>query len=62
MGERVLISGAAGGVGTAAVQLASAAGATVVATVRDQARHADVAELGSHHRHRTRCRGRPWSL
>jgi len=46
MGERVLISGAAGGVGTAAVQLAAAAGATVVATVRDQARHADVADLG----------------
>ncbi|HEY2215475.1 MAG TPA: zinc-binding dehydrogenase, partial [Acidimicrobiales bacterium] len=47
MGDRVLISGAAGGVGTAAVQLASAAGATVVATVRDQARHADVADLGA---------------
>jgi NADPH:quinone reductase-like Zn-dependent oxidoreductase len=47
MGERVLISGAAGGVGTAAVQLAAAAGATVVATVRDQARHADVTALGA---------------
>jgi len=47
MGERVLISGAAGGVGTAAVQLAAAAGATVVATVRDEARRADVAELGA---------------
>jgi NADPH2:quinone reductase len=47
MGERVLISGAAGGVGTAAVQLASIAGATVVATVRDHARHADISELGA---------------
>ena len=35
MGERVLISGAAGGVGTAGVQLAAATGASVVATVRD---------------------------
>ena len=35
-GERVLISGAAGGVGTAAVQLAHAAGAYVVASVRSR--------------------------
>ena len=35
MGERVLVSGAAGGVGTAGVQLAAATGAVVVATVRD---------------------------
>ena len=35
MGERVLVSGAAGGVGTAGVQLAAATGASVVATVRD---------------------------
>jgi NADPH2:quinone reductase len=35
MGERVCIHGAAGGVGTAAVQVASAAGAQVVATVRN---------------------------
>ena len=35
MGERVLVSGAAGGVGTAGVQLAAAAGAVVVASVRD---------------------------
>jgi NADPH:quinone reductase-like Zn-dependent oxidoreductase len=34
VGERVLVSGAAGGVGTAAVQLAVAAGARVVASVR----------------------------
>jgi NADPH:quinone reductase len=47
MGERVLVSGAAGGVGTAGVQLAVAAGAVVVATVRDPARHHAVAALGA---------------
>jgi NADPH:quinone reductase-like Zn-dependent oxidoreductase len=47
MGERVLVSGAAGGVGTAGVQLAAAAGAVVIATVRDPARRADVAALGA---------------
>ena len=46
-GERVLISGAAGGVGTAAVQLAHAAGAHVVASVRSVAKHAAVAGLGA---------------
>ncbi len=46
-GERVLISGAAGGVGTAAVQLAHAAGAHVVASVRSADRHRQVAELGA---------------
>jgi NADPH:quinone reductase-like Zn-dependent oxidoreductase len=47
MGERVLVTGAAGGVGTAGVQLAAAAGASVVATVRDPARHGEVAALGA---------------
>lgn len=46
-GERVLISGAAGGVGTAAVQLAHAAGAHVVASVRSVARHPEVTGLGA---------------
>lgn len=45
-GERVCIHGAAGGVGSAAVQLAHAAGAHVTATVRDPARHDDVRALG----------------
>jgi NADPH:quinone reductase-like Zn-dependent oxidoreductase len=47
MGERVLVSGAAGGVGTAGVQLAALTGASVVATVRDAARHDEVKALGA---------------
>ncbi len=47
LGERVLITGAAGGVGSAGVQLAARAGAHVVASVRDRARHEAVAELGA---------------
>lgn len=46
-GERVCIHGAAGGVGTAAVQLANTAGARVVATVRSAERRAAVEELGA---------------
>jgi NADPH:quinone reductase len=48
MGERVCIHGAAGGVGSAAVQLAAAAGAEVVATVRNPGLREAVAELGAH--------------
>ena len=47
MGERVLVTGAAGGVGTAAVQLAVAAGASVVASARDEGGHAALAALGA---------------
>jgi NADPH:quinone reductase len=47
MGERVCVHGAAGGVGTAAVELAVAAGAEVVATVRHEASRAGVAALGA---------------
>lgn len=46
-GERLLVHGAAGGVGTAAVQLGRAAGAHVTATVRNHDHHAKVAELGA---------------
>ena len=47
-GERLLVHGAAGGVGTAAVQLGRAAGARVTATVRNADLRAAVAELGAH--------------
>lgn len=47
-GERLLVHGAAGGVGTAAVQLGRAAGAHVTATVRSEELRAGVAELGAH--------------
>lgn len=47
VGERVCVHGGAGGVGTAAVQLAVAAGADVTATVRNPAHHTAVAALGA---------------
>ncbi len=47
LGERVLVQGAAGGVGTAAVQLAATAGALVTATVRNPGHHRAVADLGA---------------
>ena len=46
-GERLLVHGAAGGVGTAAVQLGRALGAHVTATVRNLAARDAVAELGA---------------
>jgi NADPH:quinone reductase-like Zn-dependent oxidoreductase len=46
-GERLLVTGAAGGVGTAAVQLGLAIGARVVASVRQPALRPAVAELGA---------------
>jgi NADPH:quinone reductase len=42
------VHGAAGGVGTAAVQLGRAAGARVTATVRNEGLRAQVEELGAH--------------
>ncbi len=47
IGDRACVHGAAGGVGTAAVQIAHAAGAHVTATVRDPARHDEVKALGA---------------
>ena len=46
-GDHLLVHGAAGGVGTAAVQLGRAAGARVTATVRNEALRSGVEELGA---------------
>jgi putative PIG3 family NAD(P)H quinone oxidoreductase len=46
-GERLLVHGGAGGVGTAAVQLGRAAGASVVATVRREELRSGVERLGA---------------
>ncbi len=46
-GERLLVHGGAGGVGTAAIQLARASGARVTASVRNESLRAEVAELGA---------------
>lgn len=47
MGELLVVSGANGGVGTAAVQIGAAAGARVLATVRSEEVRGRVAELGA---------------
>jgi NADPH:quinone reductase len=46
-GERLLVHGGAGGVGTAAIQLARATGARVTATVRNEDLRGAVGELGA---------------
>jgi NADPH:quinone reductase len=46
-GERVLVHGGAGGVGTAAIQLGKATGARVTATVRREEARAQVAQFGA---------------
>ncbi|MDF2824369.1 MAG: alcohol dehydrogenase, partial [Mycobacterium sp.] len=48
LGRRVLITGASGGVGRLAVQLAARAGAHVIAAVGSPARGAGLRELGAH--------------
>ena len=47
MGERLCVHGAAGGVGCAGIQLGAAAGARVVATVRNPDLRSEVAALGA---------------
>jgi len=46
-GERLLVNGAAGGVGTAAVQIGALLGASVVASVRSEERRPAIAALGA---------------
>jgi putative PIG3 family NAD(P)H quinone oxidoreductase len=46
-GERLLVHGGAGGVGTAAIQLGKATGADVTATVRNEGLRPQVEELGA---------------
>ncbi len=46
-GEHLLVHGGAGGVGTAAIQLARAAGAQVTATVRNREAHEEIETLGA---------------
>jgi NADPH:quinone reductase-like Zn-dependent oxidoreductase len=46
-GDTVLVNGASGGVGTAAVQIAAGIGANVVASVRTESLHPRVAALGA---------------
>ncbi len=47
MGETVLIHGAAGGIGTLAIQMAHAAGCTVIVTDNDEARFPELEALGA---------------
>ena len=47
-GETVLVQGAGGGVATAAIVLARAAGLRVLVTSRDQAKRAKALEIGAH--------------
>jgi NADPH:quinone reductase-like Zn-dependent oxidoreductase len=47
-GQTVLVQGAGGGVATAAIALARAAGATVWTTSRDEAKRARALEIGAH--------------
>jgi len=55
-GDRVLVQGAGGGVATAAIALARAAGLVVYATSRDEAKRARAVELGAHEAFETGAR------
>ena len=55
-GDRVLVQGAGGGVATAAIVLARAAGMIVYATSRDEGKRAKALELGAHEAFETGAR------
>ncbi len=48
-GQSVVVTGASGGVGLAAIQLARSAGATVVALSRSDAKRSQLHQIGAHH-------------
>ena len=62
LGRRVLVTGATGGVGQFAVQLAAAAGAHVTALVRSPDRVADARQCGAHEVRTTLGEGEPFDL
>lgn len=49
VGENVLVTGASGGCGIPTVEIARAAGATVIAVTRSEAKKAELLEIGAHH-------------
>lgn len=49
LGESVLVTGASGGVGLPAIEVARAAGATVIAVSRSEEKAAAIAEAGAYH-------------
>lgn len=49
LGDSVLVTGASGGLGLPSMELARAAGATVIAVTRSEKKKAELLQLGAHH-------------